>query len=1044
MGRLENNLLSADNESFDASTGGWAANNNCTISRDISTFLSAPGSLKLTTTAAGFTNAILAGGVVLVQPSTTFTVGYQAFSTTAGLSCQINVDWYDGSGAYISSAATTAQPIGTSAWSPVSNVVTSPPTAAEARFTVGNFTATAAGQSVFVDDVLFAVAGPVTAVSYPGLPTWTVLPPAPVPVAQAQIERGNNFDSGSAGATITTANSGTAGGDPFGAVSIPSGGQAVFGDGGIARFSTRATAGACYGELGTSGNGLAGMQDSPVYLRLRLRMPTLPPDAAGIPFAVVTDSVSAFQCDFRVNSSGQLLLRSGAGATLATSTTTITAGLWFEVGCAITNVSATAGTLQLLIYDPLTGNVLEQLDGGGVDTLRGSGRQKIQLGMLRSLANAAVEFDVWRMSTTGYPPLAPATVLATVNEIGASAAVTGNATTVTTASYTPGSNSLLVALVAMGNGAGSASSLGAVSDNLSGTWTRLAGDVSTTGGDAEVWVRDVGAAAAMSITWDPGGAGASGLDLIVKNFSGAKAAASQTGATAVNGGTTSYAVALTTTVAGSVVAGSLGRATDAQTLTALAGSTILSQVNGTSGDTAGLFRATSITATPGAGTYGFGNAAAGTNRMALAEIVPVAVPAGALTVSGSAASTSLAAGDLTMVGSLAGTVSSLSSAAGAVTSTGILAGSATSTSVASGSVTTLSAVAGAAASTSSATGAVTAAGVLSGAAVSASAAAGAVTARGALSGAAASTSAATGNVTLPTGLTGAATSTSTAAGSITATGVLSGTAASTSAAAGSIVQGLAVTGSASSTSAATGALALLTPISGTAASTSLATGSLGLRTSVSGSAASASAAAGDLSRVTPISGTAASTSAATGDLTITSGPQTFPISGSATSTSSATGALTQRGVLAGAAASVSTATTSLGIRFTLAGAAASLSAAAGALTAQGVLAGTAASVSTATGSVTWRATIGGTATSLSAASGSLGMRLQLSGSAASTSVAVGDLVVVGPSSGITLRPNTGQTARPSGGTTPRPGSGTTARRASGITYRPNTGTTPRP
>jgi hypothetical protein len=210
-----------------------------------------------------------------------------------------------------------------------------------------------------------------------------------------------------------------------------------------------------------------------------------------------------------------------------------------------------------------------------------------------------------------------------VAEGGTTAVATANATTVTSASITPTANTLMVALVAMGNGAGSASSLGAVTDSVAGTWTRKAGEASATGGVAEVWMKDAGASpSAQTVTYDPGGAGASGLIIVVKYYTGAVALASQTGATAVNGGTTAFSKAVVTTTAGSLVVGAHGRASDASVLTALAGTTIIGQFNGTSGDTAGLYVASAVTGTPGSTTFGASNVASGVNRQAFVEILP--------------------------------------------------------------------------------------------------------------------------------------------------------------------------------------------------------------------------------------------------------------------------------------------------------------------------------------------------------------------------------------------------------------------------------------
>lgn len=209
-----------------------------------------------------------------------------------------------------------------------------------------------------------------------------------------------------------------------------------------------------------------------------------------------------------------------------------------------------------------------------------------------------------------------------VTNAGGAAYASANTATITTASFTPASNSLLVATCAMGNGTGGASSLGTVTDSLTGTWTRLAGDNISGEGVAEVWCCDIGTAAAMTVTYDPGGAGASGLSLSVRSYTGARPTASQSGATATNSTGTAQAVSITTTTTNSLVVGAYGRATSAITLTANANTTIAGQVNGSAGDTSSDFTASANTGTPGATSYGFTNTAGGANSIALVEILP--------------------------------------------------------------------------------------------------------------------------------------------------------------------------------------------------------------------------------------------------------------------------------------------------------------------------------------------------------------------------------------------------------------------------------------
>jgi hypothetical protein len=213
-----------------------------------------------------------------------------------------------------------------------------------------------------------------------------------------------------------------------------------------------------------------------------------------------------------------------------------------------------------------------------------------------------------------------------VVEVGTTAYATANTATITSASFTPGDGLLLVAQCGEGNGTGGASSLGAVTDSLGGTWTRLLGDNVSSGGVAEVWARDIVTGAAMTVTYDPGGTGASGLDLIVKQYASAKVTAAQPGATATNGGAAAYSKAIVTTTPGSLVVGSHGRATSGVVLTANASTTILGQFQGTAGDTVAAFRASALTTTPGSTTLGFTNTAAVANYIALVEILPSSAP----------------------------------------------------------------------------------------------------------------------------------------------------------------------------------------------------------------------------------------------------------------------------------------------------------------------------------------------------------------------------------------------------------------------------------
>lgn len=337
----------------------------------------------------------------------------------------------------------------------------------------------------------------------------------------------------------------------------------------------------------------------------------------------------------------------GAGSYISTSSTAnvaVPTSTWTLVSMVVAS-PATAGEARLFV---------------GQATATGAGQV-----MFVDSAFVGIAGDVIEPSRPGpapnpsslwwqAPPVAtfdPAA--ASVTEVGNSRYVTANATTVVTDSFTPADGSLLVVCCSMGNGAGSASSLGAVTDSLGGSWTRLGGEASASGGVAEVWARDVATGAAMTVTYDPGGAGASGLGIQPRWYAGAKPLAQQPGATAVNGGGTAYATSITPTVVGSVLVGALGRASDAQTVVPNADTHLYGQFNGSSGDTAALFRARNVTAALTPITLGFSNAAAGVNRISVVEILPTSASQTAVET-GSAPLGLAATGTALHVGQLAG------------------------------------------------------------------------------------------------------------------------------------------------------------------------------------------------------------------------------------------------------------------------------------------------------------------------------------------------------------------------------------------------------
>lgn len=157
----------------------------------------------------------------------------------------------------------------------------------------------------------------------------------------------------------------------------------------------------CLAERGTS---LGANSSGQVYLRTRFRMPSLP-DATGVRVMVITDSTGAFLAEVRVINTGKLQLRNSSGTVQATSTATITADQWVDVGLAILVFSATVGQAQMRLWDTSTGAVSETLtSSANLNTLQSGGANRAQFGAIRSgVNNFAVVIDDADTSLTDYP-----------------------------------------------------------------------------------------------------------------------------------------------------------------------------------------------------------------------------------------------------------------------------------------------------------------------------------------------------------------------------------------------------------------------------------------------------------------------------------------------------------------------------------------------------------------------------------------------------------------------------------------------------------------
>lgn len=200
------------------------------------------------------------------------------------------------------------------------------------------------------------------------------------------------------------------------------------------------------------------------------------------------------------------------------------------------------------------------------------------------------------------------------------ASVTSTTNTVTTASFTPPANGLVVALASIGNSTGSGTFTGTVSDSISSTWTSFRRQNAAGEGSAEVWIADAGSATARTVTLLGSSGSAQGVQLSVIVFTGAEVKANQPGTSGVVNGS-AYTVTLST-AAGSYVVGVLNRSASGVTLTVNGNTTALLSTNdSTNGETYGTFRSSSLT-TASANAYGYGNTSSSGNLLVGLEILP--------------------------------------------------------------------------------------------------------------------------------------------------------------------------------------------------------------------------------------------------------------------------------------------------------------------------------------------------------------------------------------------------------------------------------------
>lgn len=219
----------------------------------------------------------------------------------------------------------------------------------------------------------------------------------------------NNFNTGlSAGTAITTANSDdNSAGNAFDNVSGSGTNARTFEtrDSGLAgQFSTTGS-GQAYFEYSTSVGTVA--VGNPVYGSADFMLPALPgAGLGGTRIALILTAADAFIAEWRINDTGKLEQRTGAGGLTNTSVASVTAGAWFKVHLTIVTISATVGQLQCRLFlDPNSNSPTETMTSLANLNLGSTAAAKYRMGTARTFTDFATRVDNVRWSTTSQLPV---------------------------------------------------------------------------------------------------------------------------------------------------------------------------------------------------------------------------------------------------------------------------------------------------------------------------------------------------------------------------------------------------------------------------------------------------------------------------------------------------------------------------------------------------------------------------------------------------------------------------------------------------------------
>lgn len=157
------NLLSANDASFEGGIGTWVVGTNCTIAQSAAEALDGSYSLALTSVAAGNMAAQTAAGTsgYAVTPGTSYTAIGSLRSAVSPRGVQVGIVWYTSSGGQISYAYGPATGDNTAGWEEVTYTAIAPSNAAFAAVTVQVLGTGGASEVHYLDCVgLFATSVP--------------------------------------------------------------------------------------------------------------------------------------------------------------------------------------------------------------------------------------------------------------------------------------------------------------------------------------------------------------------------------------------------------------------------------------------------------------------------------------------------------------------------------------------------------------------------------------------------------------------------------------------------------------------------------------------------------------------------------------------------------------------------------------------------------------------------------------------------------------------------------------------------------------------